>query len=82
MGLFDYTKYTLIDALSANNASYLKAMANGGTFIFNDAPAMEINNIKIYLYPDIYRYVATIGGVNVNGRPSIVTGKQIGRAHV
>ena len=75
MGLFDYTKYTLIDALSANNSSYLKSMANGDTFTFNNTPSIEINNIKIYLYPDIYRYVATIGGVNVNGRTSpMVTG--------
>ena len=48
------SKYTLIDALSANSAAYLHQMVDGGKWTYNAGYSLvESSVVSLYIYPDI-----------------------------
>jgi len=74
MGLSSFSNYTLTDALSANNSHFLLQMANNAQYLFNSGGApIDINNIKLFVYPDRYRYAISmgVGGIGYRKAPLI-----------
>lgn len=61
-------KYTLIDALSSNNAAYLRTIANNTEWIYNsDFGEDEFSQATLYLYPDITIFNINLSIKNIHG---------------